>query len=244
MGCAFTLEHYREIIESALRAGYSFQGFHQPNPGHSHRNLYLRHDIDICLEEALNMADLEAELGVHATYFVLLNSPVYNICSQDSIEIIHQIQAKGHWIGLHIDPVVLQDFDASKMEIGVLQLIKFYGSRINLVPVISFHRPNSMILGKDFSSFISTYSERFFKEIKYISDSRGIWREGCPCQILKRGLYPAVQMLVHPIWWGISETEKLTDKLSRLLESRLDCLKGYLGDNIVLFRSLLQKEKN
>jgi len=77
--------------------------------------------------------------------------------------------------------------------------------------------------------------------VKYISDSRGIWREGCPCQVLSRSLYPAVQMLVHPVWWGSSETELLVNRLGRLLGSRLDCFKQYLGQNIEPIGRLLQE---
>jgi hypothetical protein len=231
MSCAFTLEHYCEILESALRAGYAFQGFHQPVSLYARRVVYLRHDLDVCLEEALDMANLESELGVRATYFILVNSPLYNPLSQDSLEFVHHIQAKGHWIGLHIDLGLLSSFDISA-EDDVLQLIRFYGSRLPLVPVISFHRPSATVLGHDFNSFISTYSRYFFKEVKYISDSRGMWREGCPCQVLSQGLYPAVQMLVHPIWWGASETELLNHRLRRLLGNRLDCFKQYLAENI------------
>jgi len=242
MSCAFTLEHYCEILENALKAGYAFQGFHQLASTRARQVLYLRHDLDVCLEEALDMADREAELGVRATYFVLVNSPIYNLLSKDSLELVRHIQTKGHWIGLHIDPGLFSSIDTFQVENGVLQLIEFYRSRIPLVPVVSFHRPVAEVLGRDFSSFISTYSLHFFKEVKYISDSRGIWKEGCPCQILSHGLYPAVQMLVHPIWWGTSETESLAHRLHRLLGSRLDCFKQYLGENIEPIGKLLQRE--
>jgi hypothetical protein len=148
MSCAFTLEHYCEILESALRAGYAFQGFHQPASLYTYRVVYLRHDLDVCLEEALDMANLESELGVRATYFILVNSPLYNSLSQDSLYFVHHIQAKGHWIGLHIDLGLLSSFDISA-EDDVLQLIRFYGSRLPLVPVISFHRPSATVLGHD-----------------------------------------------------------------------------------------------
>jgi len=238
MNCAFTLDHYCEILEGAIRAGYAFQGFHHLST-QINRILYLRHDLDICLEEALDMAELEAKLGVRATYFVLVNSPVYNPLSQDSLELVHQIRTKGHWIGLHIDPVLLSSVDASQLEDSVLQLIRFYESRLPLVPVVSFHRPGATVLERDFNSFISTYSPRFFKEVKYISDSRGMWREGCPCQALGHGLYPAVQLLVHPIWWGASEGEPLADRLHRLLGNRMDYFKRYLAENIKPFGNLL-----
>jgi len=242
MGCTFSLEHYCEILKGALRAGYGFHGFHQPASSYATRVIYLRHDLDVCLEEALDMANLEAKLGVRATYFVLVNSPVYNPLSKDNLELVHQIQAKGHWIGLHVDPKFFSTTDVTQMENEVLQQIRFYGSQIPLVPVVSFHRPTGTLLGRDFKDFISTYSQLFFNELKYISDSRGMWREGCPCQVLSHALYPAFQILVHPIWWAATESELLAHRIRRLLGSRLDCFKCYLQENIGPIGGLLQEE--
>lgn len=241
MSCPFTMEHYREILEAALEVGYVFRGFHQP-PLSEQRVVYLRHDLDICLEEALDMAALEANLGIYATYFVLINSPVYNPLSADSLEILNELASKGHWIGLHLDPILLPINDAEEMESHISKLIEFYGSVIPLVPVVSFHRPSPNVLGRDFGAFASTYSPRFFKKIKYISDSRGVWREGCPCQALSQGIYPSLQILVHPIWWRSTETESLSDRLHHLLGGRLERFKKYLAANIEPIGKLLKME--
>jgi len=241
MACSFTLQHYREILENALKSGYEFRGFHQSFSPQK-RTLYLRHDLDICLEEALEMATLEAELGIRATYFVLINSPIYNLLADDSLELLHYIIKKGHWIGLHVDPALLPTDDADKMERYISKLIEFYGDIIPLVPVVSFHRPTPNVLGRDFDSFISTYSSPFFKKIKYISDSNGVWREGCPCQVLRQGTYPALQILVHPIWWRSSEKEGINDRLHYLLNKRFERFKKYLGANIEPIGKLFKME--
>lgn len=158
------MEHYREILEVALRSGYVSKGFHQSLSASEKQVLFIRHDLDVCLEEALDMAALEAELGVHATYFVLINSPVYNLLADNSLELLHNLQNRGHWIGLHLDPVLLPRDDFHKIESHVSKLIEFYSSRVPLVPVVSFHRPSPDVLGRDFSSFISTYSPRFLRK--------------------------------------------------------------------------------
>jgi len=242
MGCSLTLEHYREILEAALEAGYEFRGFHQPFSS-AGRVLYLRHDLDICIEEALDMATLEAELGVRSTYFILVNSPIYNPLAEDSLKLLQDIQRKGHWIGLHIDPALFLEHSPSGVEKHVVELLDFYKIKIPLVPVISFHRPRSDVLGRDFSAFVSAYSSRFFNKIKYISDSRGVWKEGCPCQSLREGKYLALQMLVHPIWWKSKETESIIDRLQLLLGERLEIFKCYLGANVEPIGKLLRKEQ-
>lgn len=228
MGCDFTLNHYREILENALNAGYIFWHFHKPFPELHQRVIYLRHDLDICLEEAIPMAELEADIGISSTFFILINSPVYNPLSAENLEIIRTICSKGHHVGLHIDVNLWSD-NCTEFEHKVLQLLSFYGSYIPLVPVVSFHRPPASILGKDFKYFISTYSAEFFQRSKYLSDSRGEWREGCPCRKLREGAYSVLQILVHPIWWG---NESKSQRLRALLNRRFLCFDLYLKENI------------
>lgn len=240
MGCSFTLQHYREILEIATKNGYVFLGFHDPRPSRGQRAIYLRHDIDVCLEEATEMARTEAEMGISATYFVLANSPVYNPLAEESLKHLRYIQQLGHWVGLHIDPVLLSTDDVVQFEGQIIDLIEFFRKWLDIVPVVSFHRPPSVILGKNFRAFVSTYSPRFFKDIKYISDSRGTWREGCPCQQLNNRAHEAMQMLVHPIWWKITEHESLDQRLGILVEERVRRFRSYLASNVEPLAAILR----
>ncbi|MBX5474886.1 MAG: GNAT family N-acetyltransferase, partial [Thermoleophilia bacterium] len=68
MSCAFNLAHYRELLDAAEAGGYRCAFFdREPAPG----DLFLRHDVDMSLDAALAMAELEAERGVAATYFLM-----------------------------------------------------------------------------------------------------------------------------------------------------------------------------
>ena len=58
MSCGFTLDHYRELLQAARKGGYRFSHFDQPP---RRGDLLLRHDVDLSLEAALRMAELEAE---------------------------------------------------------------------------------------------------------------------------------------------------------------------------------------
>ena len=65
MTCDFSLQHYRDLLEAARAGGYRFEAFdHDPVPG----DLFLRHDVDLSLEAAVTLAELEAEAGARATY--------------------------------------------------------------------------------------------------------------------------------------------------------------------------------
>ena len=60
MSCAFDLAHYRELLEAAQAGGYRFASFdREPRAG----DLFLRHDVDLSLDAALRMAEVEAEAG-------------------------------------------------------------------------------------------------------------------------------------------------------------------------------------
>ena len=239
MVCSFTLKHYREILELALSRGYKFLGFHEQYCSKNHKIIYLRHDIDVCIEEAISMADLESEIGISSTYFILVNSPVYNPLSADCLGLISYIQEKGHWVGLHIDPLLINKGNVEDIEDEINYLFEFFVKKIKLVPVISFHRPVPEIIGKSFKKFISAYSPKYFKDIIYISDSRGMWRDDCPCKFLYCEAYNSMQILIHPIWWKENNVMSVKEKLFYLIEERCKKNKSYLANNIKPFSNFL-----
>ena len=78
MRCAFSLEHYRELLASAREGGYRFVSFDAPpQPG----DALLRHDVDLSLDAALRMAELESDEHATATYFLMTQSVFYNLAS-------------------------------------------------------------------------------------------------------------------------------------------------------------------
>ena len=81
VSCSFDLEHYREILEAASPAATASPGSAGPERG----DLFLRHDIDLSLEAAVAMAELEAELGVQATYLLMTESVFYNLASPEGV---------------------------------------------------------------------------------------------------------------------------------------------------------------
>ena len=98
MSCAFDLEHYRELLEAAQAGGYRFAFFEgAPQPG----TVLLRHDVDLSLDAALRMAELEAEAGAQATYFLMTGSVFYNLASHEGERALARLRELGHRVGLH-----------------------------------------------------------------------------------------------------------------------------------------------
>src|SRR5207248_1059376 len=98
MSCAFDFEHYRELLEAAKAGGYRWAFFDgEPEAG----TILLRHDVDLALDAALRMAEVEAEAGAAATYFLMTRSEFYNLDSPSGQAAIERLGALGHRVGLH-----------------------------------------------------------------------------------------------------------------------------------------------
>jgi hypothetical protein len=65
---------------------------------------FIRHDIDVSLQRAQNLAALENSWGVTATYHVMLSCPFYDVHDPASRASLAAIRAAGHEVGLHYHP--------------------------------------------------------------------------------------------------------------------------------------------
>ena len=97
----FTLPAYRNLIETALENNFKFIGYDEIDRETSDRTCLLRHDIDIELWGCLPINELEKDLNVKSTYFIMLRSTAYNLLCLESRSIIEKIQLAGHHLGLH-----------------------------------------------------------------------------------------------------------------------------------------------
>ncbi len=199
MTCSFELEHYREILEAARAGGYRFAHF---GKGPERGDLFLRHDIDLSLAAAVEMAELEAELEVHATYLLMTESVFYNLASADGVSAIGRLRELGHAVGLHaVHPNVHLDnrFD----------------------PVVSWHNPRPEYMSDEIPGAFNAYGARYFSPQTYRSDSNQHWRAGCPHEELRSGAFPWLQILVHPAIWVYPGTT-MGQTMRSLVESEKD----------------------
>jgi hypothetical protein len=169
--------------------------------------LLLRNDVDVSLERALRLAEVEHELGARATYMVMTNSPLYDLEAPESRAILARLVALGHEVGLHFD------FEDPAQRAGgvaveaVEAAIVAACARLEAVcgqPVrsLSFHRPLPQFLRGP--SRVAGRVNAYARELMdwYLSDSGGRWRQGEPLPMLERPTCPVLQLLTHPIWWG------------------------------------------
>ena len=202
MSCAFTLEHYRELLDAARAGGYRFARFDEPPRS---GDLLLRHDVDLSLDAAVTMAELEAEEGAVATYFLMTESVFYNLASREGVGAIARLRALGHRIGIHaVYPTVARDnrFD----------------------PVLAWHNPDPEYMSSPVEGVVNVMQEGWFDPPTYRSDSNHRWRSGCPHDELRAGSFPWLQLLTHPEIWvypGSTMGETMRTMLDKERERRL-----------------------
>jgi hypothetical protein len=180
MSCTFDLEHYAEILDAAARGGYRWAFFdHEPRE----RDLFLRHDVDLSLDAALRMAELEARRDVRATYFLMTESVFYNLASSEGRDAIARLRGLGHAVALHaVYPHV--EFD----------------DRFDRL--LAWHNPDPDYMREPVDGAVNVMQSPWFTEGYYRSDSNQRWRSGCPHEELARGDFEWLQLLVHPEIWA------------------------------------------
>ncbi|MGZ4360603.1 MAG: hypothetical protein ACXVY8_06220 [Gaiellaceae bacterium] len=196
MTCDFGLDHYREILAAARKGGYRFRRFEQdPSDG----DIFLRHDVDLSLAAALRLAELEAELDVQATYFLMTRSVFYNLLSPEGAAALARLRELGHAVGLHaLRPHVDAD------------------SRFDRV--LAWHNPDPETMTDPLPALENVMSERFFRPDRYRSDSNRHWRSGCPHEALARREFEWLQLLTHPEIW-VFPGETMGETMRAMLEA-------------------------
>jgi hypothetical protein len=205
--CDFSLAHYRELLDAAKEGGYRFAGFNRaPEPG----DLILRHDVDLSLEAAVAMAELEAAQGASSTWFLMTRSVFYNLASSEGERTIARLRELGHRVAHHAvwPRVDLDDrFDA----------------------IVAWHNPDPEYIWAEIDGATNVMRAPFFNADHYRSDSNQQWRHGCPHDELAAGRFEWLQLLIHPEIWvfpGRTMGETMRAFLAADAGTRLELLRA------------------
>jgi hypothetical protein len=182
--CGFSLDHYRELLEAAKAGGYRFAGFdRRPDPG----DLVIRHDVDLSLEAAVRMAEVEAEAGVHSTWFLMTRSVFYNLASPEGEWALDRLRDLGGRIAHHaLWPNV--DLDH------------------RFEPVVAWHNPEPEYVTTPIHTALNVMTSPWSDAQHFLTDSNQNWhsrgREGrCPHGELALGTLEWLHLVIHPEIW-------------------------------------------
>jgi hypothetical protein len=208
MSCTFDLGHYAELLDAARAGGYRFAAFDAPpRPG----DLLLRHDVDLSLDAALRLAELERSHGATATYFLMTESVFYNLASREGAGAIARLRDLGHRVGLHaVYPNAALDerFD----------------------PVVAWHNPDPEYMSAPITGAVNVMQDGYFDPATYRSDSNQHWRSGCPHAELRSGAFAWLQLLTHPEIW-VYPGETMGQSMRAMLDAERERRLAQLADD-------------
>ena len=204
---AFTFDGYRTMLETALEHGWAFIRFRDAATAPEPAGL-LRHDVDGDLAAAVAIAELEKELGIRSTYFLMLRSPLYNLLGRENFRLAQRLVELGHWIGLHYDNSFRPDAGRSRSEWIALEARLLNEALEVEIEAFSYHQPPADVFERAplrLPGMINVYDRDALAGYEYVSDSNMRWR-GLPAIERFRSLAsPRLQLLIHPMWWARAE---------------------------------------
>ena len=182
MSCRRDLEHYGELLADARAAGYDFASFDRyPRRG----DLFVRHDVRLSLEAAVELARLEHELGVRATYLLMTESAFYNLDSHVGHYAQRQLRQWGHAVGLHaVHPRAELDRRFDK--------------------VVSWHNPEPAYERVPLLDGVNVAEPPYGNVV--VDDAAG-----CPHAEVVTGGHEWLQLLIHPERWLYEDDAALLD---------------------------------
>lgn len=222
----FSHKSYLGLLRYIQGLGYRigpFRDFSESDP-----YVILRHDIDFSITKAEEMAELDRHVGVQSTFFVLLTAPYYNPLWEENLQALRRIAAMGHEIGLHYDCSGFDALSADEQYHLIQTLAGCLESHLGMhVKSIAQHKPTAATTRPEFPGYLDAYSQRFFRDIAYISDSRMMFRVK-DVHAFFRG-HARCQAALHPVWWyakprtRMQVFEELKSQLAQQVNHLIDC---------------------
>lgn len=234
----FTHDSYINLLQLLKKNDYHDSDY--TNWMQFEKSVILRHDIDFSIEKSLTLAEIENKYGVKSTYFVLLTTDFYNVFSKKNINLISSIIKMGHEIGLHFDETVYDSNDT--IEDKIVRECEILSEAIGYpVKVVSMHRPSKDILNRNISipGIINSYSDIYFRNFKYLSDSRRNWKENVE-EIIKSDKYNRLHILTHAFWYNEKELS-IYESVSNFIDDANNDRYSSMSDNITDLESILNR---
>ena len=213
----FSLDAYGKLLRDLQDAGYEFGFVGDMRRVESCRTGYLRHDIDLHLLHVDKIAEVEAEAGVCATYYVALTQ-AYNVHHPDNIAILRRLIELGHEIGFHYDLTCYPDDlrQAREQLAGDVATLERLSGRT--VRSICMHQPHTgdLDIFATCDTWVNPHDPRYQEGLMYVSDSCRAWRDESLLECLGAEGPSRLLLNTHPELWfdgSIIERDRYLDEV-------------------------------
>ena len=199
----FTEAAYGQLLDAAM-ARFRFVDLAEPLSDDA--VCLWRHDIDMSPHRAYRLANMEAERGLQAHYFVMFGSLFYNAFEPAVTKLLRQLPRLGHSVGLHFCPAMQHVADLRDMEDSLMREANALSALID-APVTSFtlHNPTAMAgVALDqlhHGALLNASAPALVGSFTYCSDSNGLWRHRRLDEVVEDNSVTRLYALTHPEWW-------------------------------------------
>ena len=177
----FTVRKYKELLDAFKKAGYEFQTVESYVKKPINRVVVLRHDVDSWPQNALQMAELENELGIKSTYYFRKSW----LSFQERI--VQKIVGYGYEIGYHYEDLSVAKGNYEKAIKRFSENLSFFRQYYPVTTIAMHGRPLSKYDSKDlwnkynyhsYGLLAEPYLDFDFNEILYLTDTGNRWDGG------------------------------------------------------------------
>ena len=140
----FTIKKYKELVSALKDAGYEFVTYAEYAEGcRADKLIVMRHDVDKLVERARQLAEVENDMGVRASYYFR-----EKFIDDDSDE-IRYIESLGHEVGYHYEDFVMEKGDVDKAYAMFVRNIEKMRQVANVRTITMHGSPMSRFDSKD-----------------------------------------------------------------------------------------------
>ena len=180
----FTYRAYAELLDAAVDAGYAFRTVREylARDALPPRFLLLRHDVDRKPANALDFARIEADRGVHATYYFR------TVDATLDPRVIGRVEALGHEVGYHYEDLDRTDGDVAAARRSFAANLERLRRHATVETACMHGNPltpydNRDLWGSDpdfdrYDLLGEAYLSLDFEDVTYFSDAGRTWRDG------------------------------------------------------------------
>lgn len=222
----FTIRTHTELLINLRRQGYNFQRVEDFVLSPMDKVVILRHDVDSWPSNALQMARIEADKGISATYYFRSSRLSFNE------RILKEIIKLGHEIGYHYEDLARSNGNPHEAIASFKKNLDFYRQYYPVKTVAMHGRPLSPWDSKDiwkyydyrnYGVIAEPYLDIDFNKVGYLTDTGNCW-DGDKFSVrdhvispfkfnihstfdlienIKGGALPDIMMLnIHPARWN------------------------------------------
>lgn len=174
----FTLSVYKDLLQTLVAAGYSFQSFEEYFLAPKEKVVILRHDVDLKAINSLHTAEIENEFGIKASYYFRF------IPQSNQPTVIKEIVNLGHEIGYHYEDLALFRGDKTKAIQHFEKQLSYFRQFYPIQTICMHGSPTSKIDNRsiwqyftyrDFGIIAEPNFDIDFNKVFYLTDTGRCW---------------------------------------------------------------------